>query len=231
MPRVTTPNRRASRLANASPAGKKFAQFPRNRACAARNARAGRHPFNSLCAASRRMPRARIRRSQNASRWRRRSARVFKTRLFFALSFRPRGSMPAMRRQVAGRPRASIIGRCAARMRFMANVWLRRVLTAEKTVIRFRPTDGLPQKRVSQHTAKTRSKKNTSAPDFYKVDQGSVSAAKTTPPISRHLRRTRQQVFSCYRDRVPPTAWSLPNPCRRAGRAGGCARVRYPRAA
>lgn len=214
-----------------SPAGKKFAQFPRNRPCAARNARLGRQPFKSVCTASRRSSRSRIQCCPDRSGYVIRIARIFKTRLFLALSFRRRGSMPRMRRQFAGRLRASAAGRCTACMRSMANVSRRRVLTAEKTVIRFRPTDGLPQKRVSQHTAKTRSKKTTSAPDFYKVDQGTVSAAKTTPPISRHLRRTRQQVFSCYRDRVPPTALSLPNPFRRVWRAGGCARVRYPRAA
>jgi hypothetical protein len=74
---------------------------------------------------------------------------------------------------------------------------------------------------VSQDTAKTRSTKQTSAPDFYKVDEGIVSAAKTRPPLSRHLRRTGPQVFSYHRDRVHPIALSPPNPFRRAWRAGG----------
>ena len=84
---------------------------------------------------------------------------------------------------------------------------------------------------MSQHTTKTRSKQKTSAPDFYKVDAGTVSAAKTQDLQIRHLRRSGPQVFSYHRDRETPIAPSLPNPFQRASRAGGCARVRYPRAA
>lgn len=84
---------------------------------------------------------------------------------------------------------------------------------------------------MSHSTAKTRSKHKTSAPDFYKVDAGTVSAAKPNDLQIRHLRRSGPQVFLYSRDRESLIALSLPNPYRRAWRAGGRARVRYPRAA
>jgi len=84
---------------------------------------------------------------------------------------------------------------------------------------------------VSQHTAKTRSKHKTSAPDYDKVDSGTVSAAKANELPIRHLRRSRPQVFLHSRDCDSPIASSLQDPFRCAWRAGGRARVRYPRAA
>jgi len=84
---------------------------------------------------------------------------------------------------------------------------------------------------VSQHTAKTRGKQQTSAPDFYKVDSGTVSAAKANDLPIRHLRRSGPQVFLHSRDCDSPIALSPTDPSRCAWRAGGRARVRYPRAA
>jgi len=84
---------------------------------------------------------------------------------------------------------------------------------------------------VSRLNAKTRSKKKASAPDFYQVDAGIVSAAKTQTFPSGHPPHPMPPVFSSFRERVPMAVASLPNPFRRAPRAGGCAWVRYPRAA
>ena len=77
-----------------------------------------------------------------------------------------------------------------------------RVLTVEKTVIRFRPSRRCLQKRVRRINTKTRSKIQRSARNFFTVDSGVVSPAKTQRQPNTQTRAARRHGFFLA---APPT--------------------------
>lgn len=144
----------------ASSAPKKFAHFSRKRSlCAAQ--RALSKPFVQPPYRTGRRPSAAPRRPCATIDVACESAHLFfKTRLFYALSFRCSATGANMR-QAFARPRCIPGGACVddAAGCVAKNSW-RGVLTVEKTVIRFRPTDVAAEASESAHSENAQQKKH-----------------------------------------------------------------------
>ena len=128
----------------------------------------------------------------------RRADKLHKTRRFFArrgICGAFGGQSPAQLSSVSRASRApGDAGRDGDRAEFFCD----RLLTAEKTVIRFRPSRRYLRTRVSRTTATSSSTTQPSARTVSKVDAGTVSSAK---PVSRtehaDLHRLAMRVFYC----------------------------------
>jgi hypothetical protein len=107
------------------------------------------------------------------------------------------------------------------------------VLTAKKTVIRFRLNNSWPQQRVSANPATTSSTTQSSARKVVMVDAGVVSLAIFKSATTSDPRRRAQRVFSCHANRFQrdgmlssmsrtgPGMAGRCDPSRRARRVGG----------
>jgi len=204
---VGSPRRRGSAVVGAVRSRKFLRSLAQSGCCDAQSALASRRP------AARRFSVPRRRQRRCAQRPRRvphcsaaagrRANKLHKTRLFFTQrgicgACNRRSSVRVSSLARACRPPGEACG-ADGRVEFFCD----RLLTVEKTVIRFRPSRRYLRTRVSRTTATSSSTTQPSALTVSKVDAGTVSSAKTqTHPEHPHLHRLATRVFYCRQSRA-----------------------------
>ena len=103
-----------------------------------------------------------------------------------------------------------------------------RLLTVEKTVIRFRGNTRPLSKRVSRAPTTTRCTTRTSARNITRWMR--AASPPQIPDIESGIPSRATRVPSHHRDAVANATTFRPNPFRCAARVDGCTRVRLPRA-
>lgn len=110
-------------------------------------------------------------------------------------------------------------------------VFFRKVLTAEKTVIRFRPNNGVATIKSGFYQEDSARRQTRFRPDGHHGGLGRRLLQENVPPQSRQacLRPGCRLFCGSRSSRIARWAATRRDPARRAWRVGGFPRVRYPR--